>query len=107
VELQVSRMKQKQILTAIAVATFAAFLGWIGLRHVTYIAAVPGLWILLATVAMPGILIEVLLEAAFSPQGFHDGVTFAWIVTPANLALYFAFSVLLMKIFKGPSHSRS
>ena len=98
---------KKQILTALAVATPAAFLGWIGLRHVSYVEAVPGLGILLAIVAMPGIFIEVLLEAAFSPQGLHDGVTFAWIVTPANLALYFAFSVLLIKIFKGPSHSGS
>jgi hypothetical protein len=30
---------------------------------------------------MPGIFIEVLLEAAFSPQGFHDGQSFAWIVS--------------------------
>jgi len=100
-------MKQKQILTALAVATFAAFLGWIGLRHVSYIEAFPGLGILLGMVAMPGIFVEVLLEAAVSPQGFHDGKTFAWIVAPSNLVLYFTFSVLLIKTFKGRSHSGS
>jgi hypothetical protein len=102
-----TRKKQKQILMASAVAMCSAFLGWIGLRHVSYIEAVPGLEILLGMIAMPGIFVEVLLEAAFSPQGFHDGKTFARIVSPSNLALYFTFSLMLIKGFRGESDSGS
>jgi hypothetical protein len=96
-------MKQKQVLPALATGTFLTLLGLIGLRHVSYVEAVPGLGIFLGVVAMPGILVEVILEGSLSPQGFHDGQTFAWIVSPANLVIYFMLSQLLIKSF----HSRS
>jgi hypothetical protein len=84
---------------ASAAATCLAFLGWIGLRHFSYIEAVPGLGILLGIIAMPGIFVEGILESALSPQGFHDGITFSWIVSPSNLVFYLMLSLLVIKTF--------
>jgi hypothetical protein len=92
-----------QMLTAVMSAICVALLGWVGVRHSSYIEAVPGLEILLGIIAMPGVFVEVLLEVAFSPQGGHDGQTFAWVVTPSNLVIYFAFARLLIKRVKGGS----
>ncbi len=94
------RRPQERFITALAVATCAAFLGWVALRHFPYVETLPGLEILLGIIAMPGIFVEVILAAAFSPQGIHDDITFAWVVTPSNLFLYFIFAFLLMKTFK-------
>jgi hypothetical protein len=96
-------MKQKQVLTASALAACLALLGLIGLRHLSYIEAVPGLEILLGIIAMPGIFVEVILEVVFSPQGFHDGQTFAWIVSPSNLVFYCTFFLFLIKSFSNRS----
>jgi predicted Abi (CAAX) family protease len=100
------RGPQQRVVTAFAIAACAASLGWFGLQHAPYIEALPGLGILLGIIAIPGIFIEVIFEVAFSPQGFHDGITFAWIVTPSNLVLYFAFALLLMKTFRGVRQGR-
>jgi hypothetical protein len=102
-----TRRPQVRVIAAFAIAACAACLGWISLRHVPYIETVPGLGIVLGIIAMPGILVEGIFEAAFSPQGFHDGKTFAWIVTPSNLVLYFAFTLFLMKIIRGARRTNS
>jgi hypothetical protein len=102
-----TRRPQERVIAAFAVATCAACLGWVGLRHVPYIETVPGLEILLGVIAMPGIFIEVILDAAFSPHGIHDDETFAWVVTPSNLVLYFTFALLAMKLFRGARRTNS
>jgi hypothetical protein len=43
----------------------------------------------------------------FSPRGFHDDETFARVVTPSNLVLYFTFALLLMKMFRGARRTNS
>jgi hypothetical protein len=95
----------KQLFRAAAAAMCVASLAWVGVRHVSYIEAIPGLEIFLGIIAMPGTFVEVVLEVLFSPQGFHDGKTFAWIVPPSNLILYFALALFLIKSFEGRSQS--
>jgi hypothetical protein len=70
------------------------------MQHVSYIDAVPGLGIFLNFLAIPGGLVEIILEVA-TLHGFHDGETFAWVVFPANVVLYFTFFVLLTKLIRG------
>jgi hypothetical protein len=70
------------------------------MQDVSYIDAVPGLGIFLGIIAMPGLLVEIIFEVA-TLHGFHDGETFAWVVFPANVVLYFIFFVLLTKLVRG------
>jgi hypothetical protein len=102
-----TRRPQERVIAAFAIAACAACLRWVGLRHVLYIEAFPGLGILLGIIAMPGVLVEGIFEAAFSPQGFHDGKTFAWIVTPSNLVLYFTLALLVMKMLRDARRTNS
>lgn len=46
---------------------------------------------------MPGVLLSVAVAATFSPQGFHGGDEFSWIVVPANLLFYFLLFFLLLR----------
>jgi predicted Abi (CAAX) family protease len=98
---------QVRVIAAFGIAACAACLGWVGLRHVPYIETVPGLEIFLGVIAMPGIFTEVIFTAMFSTHGIHDDETFAWVVTPSNLVLYFTFALLVMKMFRGERRTNS
>ena len=94
-----TRGTQRQVFKALSAVTVAS-LGWIGMQHVSYIDAVPGLGIFLNFLAMPGGLVEIIVEV-LTLHGFHDGETFAWVVFPANVVLYFTFFVLFPKLVRG------
>ena len=98
---------QRQVLTASVAGLSMAFLGWLGLVHVSYIEAVPGLGIFLTILALPGVLVEVILAVAFSPQGGHDNQTFAWMVFPSNVVLYFTFFLLLNRMWVSYRQNRN
>jgi succinate-acetate transporter protein len=83
-----------------------AFFGWLGLRHVSYIDAVPGLGIFLGILAIPGVVVDIIFEVA-TLHGFHDGETFAWIVFPSNAIFYFTFFLLLNRMWVRYRKSRN
>ena len=98
---------QRQVLMASVVGLCMAFLGWLGLGQASYIEAVPGLGIFLTILALPGVLVEIILAVAFSPQGGHDNQTFAWIVFPSNAVFYFTFFLLLNRMWVRYRESRN
>jgi hypothetical protein len=103
----VTSKAQRQVLVASVVGLCMAFLGWLGLGHVSYIDAVPGLGIFLSILAMPGALVDVIFAVALSPQGGHDNQTFAWIVFPSNAVFYFTFFLLLNRMWVSYRQSRN
>lgn len=94
-----TRGTQRQVFRALSAVTLAS-LGWIGMHHVSYIDAVPGLGIFLNFLTIPGVAVEIIVEVA-TLHGFHDGETFAWVVFPANVVLYFTFFALVPKLVRG------
>jgi Na+/proline symporter len=101
-----TRRTQRQVLTASVAGLCLAFLGWLGLRHVSFIDAVPGLGIFLGIIAIPGVAVEIIFEVA-TLHGFHDGETFAWLVFPSNAALYFTVFLLLNRMWARYRQSRN
>jgi hypothetical protein len=95
----VTRGTQTQVFRALS-AAILAFLGWIGTQNISYIDAVPGLGIFLGIIAMPGILVGIIFDFATS-HGLHDNETFAWVVFPSNVILYFIFFALMAKLVRG------
>jgi succinate-acetate transporter protein len=102
----VTRRTQRQVLVASVAGLGMAFLGWLGLGQASYIEAVPGLGIFLSILAMPGGLVEIIVEVA-TLHGFHDGQTFAWIVFPSNAVFYFTFFLLLNRMWVSYRQSRN
>lgn len=63
-----------------------------------YVDAIPGFKIIEAFFALPGGFVAVIAAMLFSPQGFHGGDQFVWVVFPANLIIYFGLLTMLFSI---------
>jgi hypothetical protein len=86
--------KVRSLLLPFTIATVFSLIGWFGMpdRTPTNLDAIPGVSILKAFFALPGIFFAVAVAAVFSPQGFHGGDQFLWIVLPANWIIYFGLT---------------
>jgi hypothetical protein len=76
-------------------ASVLTFVGWAALHLVPqkqtwHWVIYPG-----ALLAMPGIFFSVAVAAIFSPQGFHGGDDYSWLVVPVNFMFYFIVFFLL------------
>lgn len=92
--------KTRALALSAGLATAISFIGWASdaSHHVPHIGSLPGFNALGGVLAMPGILVEVLVAATFSPQGFHGGEQFWWVSLPANWLLYFfLFLAILLR----------
>jgi hypothetical protein len=56
-----------------------------------YVDAIRGFKIVEAFFGLPGVFVAVIAAMLFSPQGFHGGDQFVWVIFPANLIIYFVF----------------
>jgi hypothetical protein len=70
-----------------------------------YVDAIRGFKIVEAFFGLPGVFVAVIAAMLFSPQGFHGGDQFVWVIFPANLIIYFVF--LTMWFSKTPRESQT
>jgi H+/Cl- antiporter ClcA len=91
------RRMNKPMLGSITVAATTTFFGWAALHLVPQKQDWHWVIYLAGLLAMPGVLFSVAVAAIFSPQGFHGGDDFTWIVVPVNLLFYFLLFFLLLR----------
>ena len=70
-------------------ASVLTFVGWAALHLVPQKQSWHWMIYTVGLLAMPGVLFSVVVAAVFSPQGFHGGDDFSWLVGPVNLVFYF------------------
>jgi len=70
-------------------ASVSTFAGWAALHLVPQKQSWHWVIYPVGLLAMPGVLFSVAVAAIFSPQGFHGGDDFSWLVVPVNSVFYF------------------
>jgi hypothetical protein len=92
--------KVRSLFLPFTIATVFSLIGRFGMpdRTPTYLDAIPGVSILEAFFALPGGFFAVAVAAVFSPQGFHGGDQFLWIVLPANWIIYFGLTIFVRSL---------
>jgi hypothetical protein len=70
-------------------ASVLTFIGWAALHLVPQKEAWH--WVIYpgGLLAMPGVFFSVAVAVIFSPQGFHGGDDYSWLVVPVNSVFYF------------------
>jgi hypothetical protein len=92
------------LLGSIIAACLTTFAGWAALHLVPQAQAWHWLIYLVGLLYLPGVLFSVAVAAIFSPQGFHGGDSFSWLVVPVNLLLY---SLFFFHLFRRRADGRS
>src|ERR1700675_591436 len=81
--------RESCILRASAISTALSVCGWAVNHFNPHTAVLFWITLPLRLLAIPGFLLAVIMAAAFSPQGFHGGDDFVWLVLPGSWLTYF------------------
>jgi hypothetical protein len=85
------------VICSILASSVVTFISWAGVNLASSSQSWQWIAYLGAILSLPGSYLAVFFAAIFSPQGFHGGDDFSWVVAPFDLLFYFALSFLLVR----------